>query len=573
MLQRLSIGLIFSLLGIAPAIAAPLPDDGVSPKEEAQSLFDAPRRSLREIRSSQGNLTVSDDPLAQINSVEQLRDVQPNDWAYEALKSLVERYGCVVGYPDNTFRGDRPLSRWEFAAGLNACTTTIEKLLQDNVAVLREDIERLKRLAQQFELELASLGGRIDNLEIRTSYLEDRQFSTTTKLMGSAIFSAANVFGNSASRNQTVMQYRTNLNFITSFSGKDALITSFFAGNTPLRLSFNLPGTEIPTPLGFSLTQETAEGTLSSQFAGNTNNSLQMLALQYIFPVGDRLVLNVTNSSSAYQPFIPTLNPLLDDASGGQGTLSEFGQRNPIYALGGGGTGILANYRLLDSLKLSGGYLASGLEAGSPDQQKGLFNGSYGALGQLTWQPWEQFSIAAVYLNSYSTPGRFGFNYNGLGVAGTAVANSLAGQDLLFGDRLGVAQSPVISNSYGVNLSWQPIQDIAVNAWFSDTEARLIGQGDGNILSYALTLGFTNLFNEGDLLGFVFGAQPYLTSFRGGDPQPFNVDVPVHIESFYRYAINDSISITPGFIWLLAPNQNANNGDDVIGVIRTTFVF
>ena len=58
--------------------------------------------------------------VSQITSVSELRDVTPDAWAYEALKSLVERYGCIVGYPDRTFRGDRALSRWEFAAGLNA---------------------------------------------------------------------------------------------------------------------------------------------------------------------------------------------------------------------------------------------------------------------------------------------------------------------------------------------------------------------------------------------------------------------------------------------------------------------
>ena len=97
----------------------------------------------------------SANPLEQITSVSELKDVQPTDWAYEALKSLVERYGCIVGYPNQTFRGvaegtlrDRPLTRWEFAAGLNACVNTLERLLQENVAVLREDIDKLALLNQ-----------------------------------------------------------------------------------------------------------------------------------------------------------------------------------------------------------------------------------------------------------------------------------------------------------------------------------------------------------------------------------------------------------------------------------------
>lgn len=46
--------------------------------------------------------------MSQVTSVSELRDVQPTAWAYEALKSLVERYGCIVGYPDRTFRAIGP---------------------------------------------------------------------------------------------------------------------------------------------------------------------------------------------------------------------------------------------------------------------------------------------------------------------------------------------------------------------------------------------------------------------------------------------------------------------------------
>ena len=39
------------------------------------------------------------DPVAmdQVTSVSQLSDVQPTDWAFQALQSLVERYGCIAG--------------------------------------------------------------------------------------------------------------------------------------------------------------------------------------------------------------------------------------------------------------------------------------------------------------------------------------------------------------------------------------------------------------------------------------------------------------------------------------------
>ena len=62
-----------------------------------------------------------EETLEQVTSVSQFSDVQPTDWAFQALQSLVERYGCIAGYPNGTYRGNRALTRYEFAAGLNAC--------------------------------------------------------------------------------------------------------------------------------------------------------------------------------------------------------------------------------------------------------------------------------------------------------------------------------------------------------------------------------------------------------------------------------------------------------------------
>jgi hypothetical protein len=70
----------------------------------------------------------TDAAFDQVTSVSQLSDVQPTDWTFQALQSLVERYGCIAGYPDGTFKGNRPLSRYEFAAGLNACLDRINRI-------------------------------------------------------------------------------------------------------------------------------------------------------------------------------------------------------------------------------------------------------------------------------------------------------------------------------------------------------------------------------------------------------------------------------------------------------------
>ena len=507
---------------------------------------------------------LQEDPFNKVTNVNQLRDVSLTDWAYEALRSLVDRYGCIVGFPNQTYRGNQALSRYEFAAGLNACLNQIERLIASSEAVLREDIETINRLMQEFEAELASLDGRVDNLESRTAFLEDHQFSTTTKLKGSVVFALADVFGGDGGRNQTVFQERVTLTLASSFTGKDLLIISLWQGSNPPDLGFDIAGTQVG-----GVTVPSAEGTLSSQFGANLEGDMRLIFLTYQFPVGERLKFHVAQGFDIFHSFAPTLNPYLDDLDLGRGATSAFGQRNPIYATGGG-SGIGLNYQITDGLLLSTGYLAAGLDAPNPSEGQGLFNGGYAALGQLTWDVNEKFSLAAVYSNAYAPPGTFGINYNGLALAGTAVANTLAGQvnrDPTFD------QQPVIGNAYAAQFSWEPSPKFALSGWFLAGYPRLIGRGDGEILSYALTFAFPNLGKEGNLLGLVVGAEPYLTSFSGGNPQSFKVDVPLHIEAFYRHQINDNVSITPGFIWLTAPNQDNSNDDDVIATIRTTFQF
>jgi len=561
-----SLALSFSLLeGFCyPAIAT-----------ETPQIPDAQIRS-KIVDPLLANPSAGSDSMAQVTSVTQLSDVQPTDWAFQALQSLVERYGCIAGYPDRTYRGDRALSRYEFAAGLNACLDKIQELLAANTAglVRKEDLAAIAQLQTEFTAELATLRGRVDALEARTTTLGNQQFSTTTKLFGEAVFTLADAFGGSAGdQTNTILQFRTILNIVGSFSGKDRLTVGLRTGNTPnpslpfVSFGFPVPGTNVG---GFEFSS--AEGTLSSQYSANLS-VLTVTTLEYQFPIGDRLRVHVGAGSQLFNQFTNTLNPHFDDSDGGRGAISAFGQRNPLYRLAGG-PGFGFNYQLSDQLTLTGGYLTSFIRGASVPSE-GFFNSSYAALAQVTWKPSKTFGISATYINSYYTPGRFGFNNLGLTLTGTAVANTLGGQISLL-DAVGIGPfngPPVVANSYGAQVSFQPSPSFVINGWFGATYARLIGQGDGQILSYAVNFGFPDLGGKGNFLGFVVGAEPYLTRFRGGNPQNFRVDVPLHIEGFYRWQLTPNIALTPGFIWLTTPNQDNRNDDTVIGVFRTTFNF
>lgn len=129
------------------------------------------------------------DPMAQVTSVSQLKDVQSTDWAFQALQSLVERYGCIAGYSDSTYKGNRSLSRYEFAAGLNACLSRVNELIAASGGDLRskEDLQKLQKLQADFAPELASLRGRVDKLETRVAQIAANQFSPTTKFNGTVV--------------------------------------------------------------------------------------------------------------------------------------------------------------------------------------------------------------------------------------------------------------------------------------------------------------------------------------------------------------------------------------------------
>ncbi|MGA7954363.1 MAG: iron uptake porin, partial [Gloeobacterales cyanobacterium] len=191
------------------------------------------------VAAMSGNLAASPE-VAQVSSVSELTDVDPNSWAFQALKSLVERYGCIEGYPNKKYLGNRPLSRYEFAAGLNACLDKISEQIAAAIEPLapkqdlsestepldnREDLATVQRLQEKFKTELAILKGQVDALETKTKELDAKQFSTTTKLDGDTVFAIAgasagnNVFtnniGNSipGSSQNVIFGTRTRLNF------------------------------------------------------------------------------------------------------------------------------------------------------------------------------------------------------------------------------------------------------------------------------------------------------------------------------------------------------------------------
>jgi hypothetical protein len=495
--------------------------------------------------------------MPQVTSVNQLSDVSPTDWAYQALASLVEKYGCIAGYPDGTFRGNRAATRYEMAAALNACLDVIS----DRFAT-KEDLATLRRLMDEFKAELATLRGRVDRLEARTAQLEARQFATATKLRASVIFNVSDVLTGTRALpapgrgptidDNTVATYRARLNFDTSFYGKDVLRVRLQAANMP---NYNAVTLTNMARLGYDT---------------NTAGQFAIDDLYYRTPLTNRLFLAFDAAAGNFDKNVFTFNPLLQ--SDETGAISRFGRFNPLYRFGGGNSaGLTLRYTLLENkqrgtnLVLNLGYQAPNANNPTPNapNTNGLIGGAYAALAQLDWRPTKNLALGFTYVRSFGT-----------GVAGGTGSNGFPGSaDNPIGNNANAA-----ADNFGFQFTYRLIPKFNIAGWVGYSNVYQVQnfappRPEAEVLNWAATFGVPDVWRKGDVLGLIVGQPPQTISVRnvgGAPPATFNS---YHIEGVYRIPISRNISITPGVIALVNPNSNSNNAPIVLGVIRTTFSF
>jgi hypothetical protein len=468
-------------------------------------------------------------------------EVQPSDWQYSALQGLANKYDC-----DSKAFSGQSIARDAFVDGLKSCLNKVEPLVAKGTEqVSTEELDTLRRLTQEFRAELSNIDTRIEKVQQRTALAQTSQFSTTTKLKGEVIVGLNTVLAGGAPGSNATVSNRARLLLESTFTGKDKLYTRLAAQNNNLgygTLRNDLNATGIPA----ANASQTAVGV-------GANNSFSLDWLAYQFPVG-----NATVYAGAYNgihsDYAETHNPYFQDFTGGSGAISSLAEENPIYKIGGG-TGIGVTVPLngantgigLDSINLS--YFAGASGANSPAAGNGIFGGRNSILAQVNFKPSEKFDFGLAYVSAYNAGGAIYDFGGGSPVVGTALA----------------AQN---SNSYGASASYKVNDNFALNGYLTSTSATGTSIGNANILTYGIGAAFPNIGQPGNLLGFFVGQPPTVTNAAGTASSAY------HIEGFYKYKLNDNISITPGLIYLTNPNQvGAGNEGALLGTVRTTFTF
>jgi hypothetical protein len=522
-------------LSALPSIA--LADSATTPTISTDDPYQAIRLDSQVAKPNATGLTNTATITQNVTSVSQLSDVRPTDWAFTALQSLVERYGCIAGYPDRTFRGNQATSRYEFAAGLNACLDKINEIIAAGLAdkVSQEDLATLQKLQEEFAAELATLRGRVDSLDAKVAKLEAQQFSTTTKLSGEVIFGAVAASGGSTNaKSNVIFGDRLRLVLNTSFTGKDLLRTRLEAGN--------LFATNNSNPAGIAgvLNSNMSRFGFASGAPATANAGLLNL-LFYRFPAFDGKMHFFAGPIAAPDDFFTQITPF---ASSGQGSISRFGRFDPFFRIGGTSSLIGAEYKFDDKVNLQVGYSAGSAATASGDG--GLFGGTTSIAAQFLFKIASNLDTSVSYANTYLPNG--------------SLNTGLVNVEQPFG------AFATKTNLLSGNLVWRMNPSITFSTSgsiiFADTPA--LGAST-TFTTWIAGFNFLNLFSEGSTGAILFG-QP-LKNTNAATATPY------HLELFYRYQLSKNISITPGIFWVFNPESSSTNTTATVGLIRTTFSF
>jgi hypothetical protein len=472
------------------------------------------------------NVDMDSDLRNKQTSVSELSDVKPTDWAYQALRSLIERYGVISGYPDGTFGGNRPLSRYEFAAALAATLEQVEGLITNGEGdrYIQEDAIVLRRLQTDYRLALEDLQQRLNRIDRRTIELNANQFSPTTKLQGQQIIALSD--GSDA--NKTVIS-RSRLTLSTSFNQQNLLVTQLESGNNGGDAT-GLAQQEQHNLLGVAGFIANGGGLDYAE----VESSVKLRRLYYTFRPWQDVALTV-GAKMLPRDFIDrnryANNEAIDFSS-------SFFLNNPLIVLnqidrnGGAGAAILWNPGG-GNLSLQSLYIAA--DANLPNAnitEGGLFGDRYQASVEVEYLPSDKIALRLQYTNALIN----NTDINTFGINAEYALNRNTG---IFG-RFGFGSYNGFNTAINENLDLHPF-------------------------SWAVGLGSRNFMLPGTVAGIAIG-QPFVSDNLGSATQ-------TNFEAFYNLQLSDNLSITPAFSLVTNPDNDSSKGTIWQSTLRSVFSF
>lgn len=466
-------------------------------------------------------------------------DIKSSDRSFRSFRSIVKQYGCLSPSTETSFNNISQIDRNNFARYLNYCTDR----LKDLAGIAPADLEILKQLHIEFAIELTALTGKIERLETDITKLENKQFSTTTKLSGQAIFAInAGTFGGdriiaprgaivSTRKPNATSLYRVSLDLNTSFKGNDLLkvrlvaashgsgdnAAGFLEPNFGSVLDFAIPGRE----------------------------QVSLGRLYYTFkPVQD---LSVTVGPQMVAPDFIDLNRYANASFRDFSTAAIT--NNFILLPRPGGAGAAIDWQLDRQFSLRGVYIASSGANNLPENQQFLGGGSPNDI--------RLFPLGG----GGATGGLFGDPYLGVVELEYAPTKSLAMRLQYSGGTLLGSKFQVV----GVNTEVAISPQVGLFARYGSGSYPNTTLGDIRPQYWSAGIAFQDLFTKNDLAGIGI-AQPFLLTEVGNASQ-------TNFEAFYNIPVSKNLRVSPIVQVITNPANQSSNGAIFTGTLRAVFSF
>ena len=368
-----------------------------------------------------------------------------------------------------------------------------------------------KTFVNEVTEDLAILKGRVDGLEAQQNDFAAGSFSDTTVLDGKAIFDVGSVdTDDDEYTGETSFMYTYTMNLNTSFTGDDNLYTRIKTGNHD----------------SWSKTKSVYNTYLSS---GNGNGDiLEVDKLWYTTPVGENLTV--------------TFGPKIENYYMHATTPSIYEPVLKAFTLGG-------NAAAYGASTSPGAGIAYTADNGFAISSNITSKNPVLADSKQSWA-----TQVGYTKDTYSVSAILNLKYNGW-------------TDSYFMSTDGKARAgDGNSTNIGLRGWWRPsnsdtaMPSVSVGFDTSETDAST----NSNTTAYFVGLNWADVINADDKIGIAFG-QPQKAEGETIDPFLYEV--------YYKYSVNDSVTVTPTIFGGTSKNSSDVETDMTGYLVQTTFKF